>query len=45
MQRFHPGICNMSINLGRREVGVAEQKLNHTQVRAVIEQMGCERVA
>ena len=36
---------NVSVNLGRREVGMAEQFLDAPQIRAGIEQMRCIAVA
>jgi hypothetical protein len=35
---------DMSVNLSRADVGVAEQFLDHAQVGAVFEQMGGEAV-
>lgn len=45
MQFLQPRPCHMGINLGRRKIAVPQQHLHHTQVSAVIKQMGGEGVA
>ena len=42
---FHALHCHMRINLCRREVGVAKQRLNTSQIGAVIQKMRGEAVA
>jgi hypothetical protein len=34
----------MGVDLGGGDICVPQQKLNHTQVSAMVEQVGCERV-
>ena len=41
---FDPFHCDMSVNLGRREVDVSEQGLNAAQISAVIQKMGGKAV-
>lgn len=45
VQRLQAFPRDMGVNLGRRNVGVAEQQLHHTQIGAVVEQVGGEGVA
>lgn len=45
VQRLESLIGHMSVNLGSGEIGVAQQHLHHTQIGAVIEQMGGKGVA
>jgi len=36
---------NMGVDLGRRKIGVAQQKLNDAQIGTVVEHVGRERMA
>jgi len=45
MQLFHALARHVRVDLRGRQVAVPEQHLHHTQVRAVIEQVGREGVA
>ena len=38
-QFFQPLFQHVSVNLGRRNVGVTEQGLDHAQVRAVVQKV------
>ena len=42
---FHPFHCDVGVNLGCRQFGVPEQRLDASQVRAVIQKMGGEAMA
>ena len=42
---FKARAVDMRINLRRRNIGVAEHRLNGSQIRATFEQMGGERMA
>ncbi len=39
MDRFQPLLINMRVNLGRRDIGVAEHLLDDAQIGAIAEQM------
>ena len=43
--RAHPLVEHMSVNLRRRNIGVAEQFLHDAQIGAVLQQMAGEGVA
>ena len=45
MHSLEPLLIDMSINLGRRYVGVAQHFLNDSKICAVAEEMRCEAVA
>jgi len=45
VQRFQPLARHVGVNLRGRDIGVAEQHLHDTQIRAVVEQMRGESVA
>lgn len=45
MQVLQAGTGNVGVNLRRRQVAVAQQHLHHTQIGAVVEQMGGEGMA
>lgn len=38
-------LINMSVNLGRRDVGVAQKLLNHSQVGPILQEVSREGVA
>ena len=38
-QRFQPLIQDMRINLGGRDVGMAQKRLDHAQIRTVLQQV------
>lgn len=42
VQRFHPGIGHVGVDLGGGKIGMPQQELDDSQVGAVIEQVGCE---
>ena len=41
---FQPLLIHVSVNLGRRDVGVPEHFLNHPKISAIVQQMGREAV-
>jgi len=45
VQGFQSLTRHMSVDLGRRDIGMTQQELNDTQVGAVIDQMGSKRMA
>ena len=45
MDFFHALPGNVSIDLSRRDVAVAEQQLNHTKIGTVVQEVRCKRVA
>ena len=44
-QALQPLLDHMGIDLRRRDVGVAEQRLHDSQVRAVVQQMSSQKRA
>ena len=44
MHTLEAARVHMRVNLRRRDVSMAQQFLDHPQIRAVPQKMGCERV-
>ena len=44
MKDFESFSCQMRVNLRGRDICVTQKQLNHTQVGAMIQKMGSERV-
>ena len=44
VQLFHPVTGNMGVNLGGRQVRVAQQQLDHAEISAMIQEVGREGV-
>ena len=45
MHRTEPVLAHVRVTLGRREIGMAKQFLDHSEVRPSVEEVGGKRVS